>query len=632
MRLTAISPRLFSLAYVIYFRGDGEIQKPPSGLRSLQVYINRIFRLALDLFTFGPSTHSFLIQPSMSSETLSGEKVIAEALVQLGVKHIFGIVGIPVIDVANACIDRGIKFISFRNEQAASYAASIYGYLTGLPGVCLVVGGPGVLHAIPGVGNATSNCFPLLLLAGSSETHLTSKGAFQELDQVSYLAPHTKFAARPSSLETLPSLIEKAYRTSYFGRPGATYIDLPADYIQGTASQSHVVKVSPPGLVPRTSADPARIAQAVALLKDARSPLLILGKGAAYSRSENVIRDFQKDAQLPFLPTPMGKGVLPDSSPLNVSAARSAALKSADVILLVGARLNWILHYGEAPKFRKDVKIIQIDISAEELGNNTSQASLGIAGDIGLVVLQLHESMKKLNVKHFGGLGPHLPQAIEDIKSKNTAKAEKVESNPVVPLKYQPVYKVIRDVLSKSKRKVVYVSEGANTMDISRSSFPLQEPRTRLDAGTNATMGVGMGYAIAAKAAEPESLVIAIEGDSAFGFSLAEIETAVRSNLPIIVVVMNNSGVYHGIDPARYDTVDTNPLPATALQLDTKYHLLAEAFGAKGYEVRTLEQVESALSDAIASNQVAILNVIIESGKDKKLEFGWMASAKKAKL
>lgn len=556
-----------------------------------------------------------------------GSQVIAEALFQLGIRHIFGIVGIPVIEVADACIDRGIQFISFRNEQAASYAASIYGYLTGLPGVCLVVGGPGVLHAIPGVGNASVNCLPLLLLAGSSETHQTNKGAFQELDQVSYLAPHTKLSARPSSLETLPTLLEKAYRTSYFGRPGPTYVDLPADFIQGSAKSSSVQKVSPPGPAPRTAADPERIAQAVALLREAKSPLLVIGKGAAYARAESAIRSFQESTQIPFLPTPMGKGVIPDDSPLNVSAARSAALKSADVILLLGARLNWILHYGEQPKFHPNVKIIQVDVASEELGNNTAEASLGISGDISLVVPQLHDALGKLGIKNTG-----LPKALEQVKARNTVKAHEIEQNSVVPLKYQPVYRVIRDVLAKQPRKVVYVSEGANTMDISRSSFPLNHPRTRLDAGTNATMGVGMGYAIAAKAAHPETLVVAIEGDSAFGFSLAEVETAVRSNLPMIIVVMNNSGVYHGVDPDRYNHIETKPLPATALQLDTKYHVLAEAFGAKGYEVRTLEQVEAAVEDAVKSNQVAIINVIIESGKDKKLEFGWMASAKKSKL
>lgn len=566
----------------------------------------------------------------MSEGNSVGSQVIAEALAQLGVKHIFGIIGIPVIEVADACINRGIKFISFRNEQAASYAASIYGYLTGLPGVCLVVGGPGVLHAIPGVGNASANCLPLLLLAGSSETHQTNKGAFQELDQVSYLAPHTKLSARPSSLEGLPVLLEKAYRTSYFGRPGPTYIDLPADIIQGVAQISNVRTVSPPGPAPRTSADPERIAKCVALLRSAKSPLLIIGKGAAYARAESAIQSFQETAQIPFLPTPMGKGVLPDDSELNVSAARSAVLKSADVILLLGARLNWILHYGEQPKFNPNVKIIQVDIAAEELGNNTADVSLGISGDLSLVVPQLHHALKAAGIQRIGG--PSLPKALEEVKSKNTAKAHNIDHNTAVPLKYQPVYRVIREVLANQPRKVVYVSEGANTMDISRSSFPLNEPRTRLDAGTNATMGVGMGYAIAAKVAHPEKLVVAIEGDSAFGFSLAEVETAVRSKLPIIIVVMNNSGVYHGVDPARYSNIEASPLPSTALQLDTKYHVLAEAFGAKGYEVRTLEQAEFAMKDAISSNQVSILNVIIESGKDKKLEFGWMASAKKSKL
>lgn len=581
----------------------------------------------------------------MTEQNISGgSQIIAEALAQLGVKHIFGIVGIPVIEVADACIDRGIKFISFRNEQAASYAASIYGYLTGLPGVCLVVGGPGVLHAIPGIGNASANHLPLLLIAGSSETHQTNKGAFQELDQVSYLAPHTKLSGRPSSLETLPSLLEKAYRTAYFGRPGPTYVDLPADFIQGSAMTDHVQRVTPPGPAPRTAADPARIAQAVALLQTAESPLLIIGKGAAYGRAESAVRQFNELAQVPFLPTPMGKGVLPDDSPLNVSAARSAALKSADVILLLGARLNWILHYGEQPKFREGVKIIQVDVASEELGNNNrGQAALGLAGDVGLVVSQLHDALKNLpNAKHNSAIGKdsgRLPKALEEVKSRNTIKAEKVEQNPVVPLKYQPVYRVIRDVLASQPQRVVYVSEGANTMDISRSSFPLNTPRTRLDAGTNATMGVGMGYAIAAKAADPSSLVVAIEGDSAFGFSLAEVETAVRSRLPMIIVVMNNSGVYHGVDPARYSQLDTTPLPATALQLDTKYHVLAEAFGAKGYEVRTLEELESAMKSAVlgssgsgSKGEVSVLNVIIESGKDKKLEFGWMASAKKSKL
>ncbi|ANB11953.1 putative indolepyruvate decarboxylase family protein [Sugiyamaella lignohabitans] len=567
---------------------------------------------------------------------ISGSEIIANSLVQLGVTHIFGIVGIPVIEVAEACINRGIKFISFRNEQAATYAATAYGYLTGKPGVSLVVGGPGVVHAMAGIENANSNHFPLLLLAGSSETHQRGKGAFQELNQVALLYPHTKFANQPSTVKSVPYMIEKAYRTSYFGRPGSTYIDLPADIIQAKldiknhqSKESVVQKLVPPGLAPKTMGDPERIRRAVNVLKTAKSPLLIVGKGAAYGRAENIIRQFQERTNIPFLPTPMGKGVIPDDNSLNVSAARSAALKNADVILLLGARLNWILHYGDSPKFSDNVKIIQVDSAAEELGNNSGNPELGIAGDIELVVHQILNELTSHGNSSWRS--PPLLKEIADTKASNQAKAEKVDSTVTDPIKYQAVYKTIRETFSEtlpSSKEIIYVSEGANTMDISRSSFSLNSPRTRLDAGTNATMGVGLGYAIAAKAASPDSLVVAIEGDSAFGFSAVEVETAVRSQLPMIIYVMNNSGVYHGVDPTAYDNVDDKPLPSTALQLNTAYHTLAESLGAKGYLAKTLDEVRSATLEAIRSDNVSVINVIIDSGKDKKLEFGWMASTK----
>jgi 2-hydroxyacyl-CoA lyase 1 len=556
----------------------------------------------------------------------SGSAVIARSLYNLGVRHVFGIVGIPVIEVAEACIAQGIRFVAFRNEQAATYAASAYGYLTGKPGVCLVVGGPGVVHALAGAENASANGFPVMLLAGSAESHQRAKGAFQELNQVSAVQQYTKFAVQPASVADVSPLMEKAYRVAYFGRPGCTYLDLPADIIQGQAPQQEGESASiDPGPAPRTMGDPVRVKNAVGVLKGAKSPLLIVGKGAAYGKCEQAVRALHERTQLPFLPTPMGKGVIPDDHPLNMSAARSAALKSADVILLLGARLNWILHYGEPPKFNPNVKIIQVDIHPEELGNNAGSPHLGIAGDIGLVAQQLTDQLSS------NRRAPAVPKAVEETRAKNTAKATTAENGTDVPIKYQPVYRVIRETLAQTvpnDRNIVYVSEGANTMDISRTAFPLNAPRNRLDAGTNATMGVGLGYAIAAKTAQPDDLVVAIEGDSAFGFSAIEVETAVRSKLPMVIYVMNNSGVYHGVDPSAYDKQNQKPLPPTALQLDTKYHLLAESLGAKGYLASTLEEVKAATVDAVSSNSVAVINVIIDSGKDKKLEFGWMASTK----
>lgn len=551
----------------------------------------------------------------------SGAEIVATSLKELGVEHIFGIVGIPVIEVAEACIAKGINFVSFRNEQTATYAASIYGYLTGKPGVTLVVGGPGVIHGLAGVENAQVNRLPLLILAGSSETHQRGMGAFQQLDQVALMRSHTKYAEQPATPAEIPRLIEQAYRRSYYGRAGATYVDLPADIIQGTASPSS--RLSNPGPAPRSTGDPARIATAAALIKTAKFPLLIVGKGAAYARAEKSIRQLQSASNLAFLPTPMGKGVIPDSTSTNMSACRSRVLKQADVILVLGARLNWILHYGNAPKFAENVQIIQVDSDADVLGDNGGNAELSILGDVDLVAKQLADALKNWTA-------PTIPAALESNRQKNEAKAAEKEKQPENQLlRYEPVYRVIRERLAKIDN-VVFVSEGANTMDISRSSFPLEKPRTRLDAGTNATMGVGLGYAIAAKAAQPSATVVAIEGDSAFGFSGLEIETAVRAKLPMIIYVMNNSGVYHGVDPAMYK--EDKPLPSTALSLDVAYHKLADSLGGKGFLATTLQELAAATDEALRSNSVALINVIIDPAKDKKLEFGWMASTKPAKL
>ena len=249
----------------------------------------------------------------------------------------FGLVGVPVVQVAEEAIALGIRFIAFRNEQAASYAATAYGYLTGRPGICLVVGGPGVLHAMAGIGNSSANAFPTLFLAGSSETHLLTKGNFQEMDAISLLTPHVKIAIR-TGLDSIPQSITTAYRTSWYGRGGPVFVDLPADVIQGEGEDEPALRVPRP---PKSAADPEKIQTVADLLKSAKAPLVIIGKGAAYARAEDVIRRLIDQTRMPFLPTPMGKGVLPDSHSSNASSARSTALKEADVVLVLGARLNW---------------------------------------------------------------------------------------------------------------------------------------------------------------------------------------------------------------------------------------------------------------------------------------------------
>lgn len=524
--------------------------------------------------------------------------------------------------VGNALLKEGVRFISFRNEQAASYAASAYGYLTGKPGVLLVVGGPGLVHALAGVFNSNANRWPLVVLAGSSAFDDVNKGGFQELDQVSFVKGYTKSSSRPLNYEQLVQFLNQSYKLSFFGKPGSTYLDLPATIIEGelasTTEEKLLTQVTPlnHSNALKFKPDNHQVYKAAKLLKNAQNPLIIIGKGAAYADASRQVRKFVTKHHFAFLPTPMGKGVVPDDSKLNVSSARSQALKSADVVLLLGARLNWILHFGEEPRFKEGVKFIQVDNYPEEFAEhaNTSQLDYGLVGDIGLVIDELDHYLT-------GHKANKISLELNDIIHKNNEKLLEKELLKHEQLTYNNVYKTLREYFEPHEKILVLVSEGANTMDIARISFPQNFPRQRLDAGTNATMGVGIGYAIAARAADPEKYVVAIEGDSAFGFSGLEIETAVRSQLPIIVVVMNNSGVYHG----NRDPIG-GQLPSTALGQETRYDLMAQGLGADAFLVRTDEELKKAIDKAFKNtknNVTTLLNVIIEPGAKKKVGFGW---------
>jgi 2-hydroxyacyl-CoA lyase 1 len=574
---------------------------------------------------------------SGSTSPATGAQLIARALHELGVKVIFGLVGIPVVQIAEEAIALGIRFIAFRNEQAASYAATAYGYLTGRPGVCLVVGGPGVLHAMAGIGNSSANAFPLLLLAGSSETHMVTKGAFQELDAISLLSPHTKIAVR-SSLDSIPQSITNAYRTAWFGRAGTGFIDLPADVIQGEGEAEPTGVVSSP---PRAGPDPEKIKHVAELLKSAKAPLVVVGKGAAYSQAETLIRRLIDQTSIPFLPTPMGKGVLPDSHPSNTASARSAALKSADVVLILGARLNWILHFGEEPKWNSNAKFVQVDISAEELGRNNGNAELGIVGDIGVVTSQLLTALQGWKYD----TSSEYVTAIKNSTKKNEANAAKSAKVDKIPMTYGRTFDIIKETLHKLSPPedggIVYISEGANTMDISRSVFSVEHPRLRLDAGTYATMGVGLGYAIAAHAAynlpNPEASagkagnkkIVCLEGDSAFGFSLPEVETMARYGMDVLIFVINNGGVYHGdsadsdawlsLQKKSIDGASKGGLRSTSLGWEVGYEKVAEMCGGKGYLVRTPEELAKATEEGFRAKVPVVVNVIIEAGQAKKL-------------
>ena len=546
---------------------------------------------------------------------INGAQLIARSLKQHGIQHTFGIVGVPVVPVAFAIMQEGLKYYGMRHEQSAAYAAQAAGYLTGRPGACLVVSGPGMTNAISGLANAWSNCWPMVLLGGSSDTKQAGMGAFQEAPQVEAARPWCKYVAKIDDVRRIPYYVEQAVRTSIYGRPGPVYLDLPGDIIDAKIEEDEAPAQPPPVPdPPRLQADPNAVDAALDTLRQAERPLVIVGKGAAYARAEDEVRSFVERTQLPYLAAPMAKGLIPDDHPLSVAAARSFALQNADVVFLVGARLNWIMHFGLPPRFNENVRVIQLDIEPSEIGTNVP-AEVALVGDARAVVGQLNQALDE-RPWQFGAENTWrtgIAKKIED----NVANTEPMLADESVPMGY---YRVLREIRDLTPRDAIIVNEGANTMDIGRQVLPNYLPRHRLDAGTFGTMGIGLPYAIAAAAVHPDKRVVAVEGDSAFGFSGMEVEVACRYGMKITFVVINNNGISGGPSELNPDFI-----PPTSYIPNARYERVIESFGGKGYYCETPDEARTALQEAIASDRPAVVNIMIDPrARRRPQEFGWL--------
>jgi 2-hydroxyacyl-CoA lyase 1 len=532
---------------------------------------------------------------------INGAALIAKCLKQQGVKEMFGVVGIPVTPVANAAQQAGIRYIGTRHEQAAGFAAQAVSYLRGHVGVALVVSGPGMTNAITALGNAWANCWPMILFGGSTDRAYAGRGGFQAAPQMEAARTFCKWVAQPVRIGDIPDLIEKGIRTAWYGRPGPVYIDLPADIIEATVDEASLVypaRVAPPM---RMSAPPELVAEAVQTLRSAKNPLLIVGKGAAWSNAATEVRRFVDRTHIPVLPTPMGKGVVPDDHPGIVAAARSYALRNADVIVLAGARLNWILHFGMAPRFNPEVRVIQIDVAPEEIGNNIP-AAVGLTGDLKAILAQMNTELEETEWQ-CDGRGAWKTGLAAEVATRKAALTSALESDEV-PMGY---FRPLQEIQKMLPRDAIIVSEGASTMDISRSVLENYEPGSRLDAGTWGTMGGATGFALAAAIVHPDRRVVAVMGDGSFGFCGMEVEVAARHRLPITWIVFNNGGILSGVAHMPQD----GPLPVNAFLPGARYEKIMEAFGGKGYYCETPDQLAKALHAAFDSGETAIINVAI---------------------
>ena len=535
-----------------------------------------------------------------------GFHLVVDALKLNGIDTIYGVAGIPITDLARLAQAEGIRFIGFRHEQSAGNAAAIAGYLTQKPGICLTVSAPGFLNGLVALANATTNGFPMIQISGSSEREIIDlqQGDYEELDQMNAAKPYAKAAFRVSKPEDIGIGLARAIHAAVSGRPGGVYLDLTANVL-GAALDAEVAKKSLVHVVdpaPQQIPAPESIKRALDLLASAQRPLIILGKGAAYAQADADLRSFIEKTGIPYLPMSMAKGLLPDNHPQSAAAARSLVLAQADVVMLIGARLNWLLAHGKPPHWSPTTRFVQVDISPTEIDSNRPIAAPVVA-DIGSAMSAFLAVLKP------GQIQPQTVwiKAIGERKQHNIERmATRLNANPS-PMNFSSALRAIRDVLA-DRPDIYVVNEGANTLDFGRDIIDMHEPRKRLDCGTWGVMGIGMGYAIGAAVTSGKP-VVAVEGDSAFGFSGMEVETICRYSLPIVSVIFNNGGIYRGDDVNRSGGKDPSP---TILMKSARYDKLIEAFGGTGHHVTDPQGLTQALTGALASGKPAIINCVID--------------------
>lgn len=550
----------------------------------------------------------------MANESMkTGADLLIDALQKNGLQNIYGVVGIPVTDFARLAQLRGMKYFGFRREDAAVDAAAAAGYLTQKPGVALTVSAPGFLNGLTALAQATKNCFPLIMISGSSERHIIDldQGDYEGLDQYNVAKPFCKAAYRVDRAQDMGLAVARAVRTALSGRPGGVYLDLPANTI---GQQIEVTDDSDAGIyevvdpAPKQAPSDEAINRAVEVIKGAKKPLIILGKGAAYAQSEKLVQKLVAETDIPFLPMSMAKGLISDEDKHSAAAARSLSLSGADVVILIGARLNWMLSHGAAPTFNPNAKFVQLEIEATEFDSN-QKIDAPLQGDLNSILAKLVPALEKA--------GYQTPQAwLDEISAKtaeNAAKfAKRVEAGETnAKFGYYGTLEPIKEYFLKNPDTYL-VSEGANTLDIGRNMIDMKLPRHRLDTGTWGVMGVGLGYAIAT-AIETGKPVVALEGDSAFGFDGMEMETICRYHLPITVVVVNNGGIYNGTDREVADQPGPTMLDATA-----RYEYMAKAFGGDSYFVSGYQEMKVVFEQAVASKRPNIINVQIDPSMGKE--------------
>lgn len=560
----------------------------------------------------GGGLEAALASTVRTSSVVSGNELLAQSLIDVGATHFFFVLGGPMMEANRLMVDKGMKAIDVRHEQAAAMMAHAFSRVTGQVAVASGCSGPGALNLLTGIGHAWADGVPIVALGGASPAFQTGMGSFQEVDQLECFRPVTKWCTRVTHPGRIPDVVEDAFRRARSGRPGPVYIDLPADVLYGEVAtteddpdsgQIRIHKVHPPKLH-RSQADPGDVATAATLLASAQRPMILAGSGVAWSRAHDELRELVELVGVPFYTTPQARGVIPEDHPLALIAARSAAFGETDLILVVGTRFNYVVSFAQPPRFNADATLIQIDIDPAEFGHNRA-IDVALQGDAQAVLRQLIAACRPL----FGGRQRSAwVEKLTEVHERKSAAHEQMISTDQKPIHPLRLAKEVRDAIG---RDTILVVDGAVILAAGRQTIPSYLPNHRFNSGVWGTMGVGLPFAIGAKIAAPEKRVLVLHGDGAFGMNGMEIDTAVRHSLPIVCVISNNGQWAGGSAPA----------PGKVLG-HVRYDKMAEGLGAHGEYVDDPDDIRPAIERAFASCRPAVVNVIV----DKDGEVGPQAS------
>jgi len=530
---------------------------------------------------------------------ITGGQLVAKALKQAGVTTIFTLSGVHIVDIYNGCLDEGIRIIDVRHEQTAAHAAEAWSRLTGIPGVAVVTAGPGVTDAVTGVATAFRNQTPMLLIGGQAPRSQILRGGLQELDHVSLMKPITKLSTSVPDTERIPELINTALREAFNGRPGPSFLEIPMDVLDNTVDLNNVLFPAYCRSEGRPQGDPALVEQAAALLDRAERPAMIAGTQVWHCRADRELLSLSEKAGIPTFLNGAARGCLDKCCPYFLMRSRRHALSSADVVLVIGTPFDFRLAYGK--RISRDAKIIQIDLDYSELGHNRD-IDIGIQGDIKAVLAQLAAAVSPPG--RSDSWIEELRQIEDDLREKDRPFLDS-DAIPIHPLR---LAREIRDFMADD---TIFIADGGDVVTMSAGVITPCKPGRWLDPGPLGTLGVGTPFAIAAKAAMPETEVVVLFGDGAFGLTGFDYDTLVRFDMPVIGIVANNAAwnqVRFG-QIERYGKVRGD---AANILSPMRYDRVVEAMGGHGEHVTEPSHIRPALERARSSGKPSLINVMVD--------------------